>query len=194
MVRLMLCAAMVLWSAAALAADGVPDALRIDVQLLVRLKIVRGSSYWERHAVPGQTCDGPAVCDMLGNIARVLDPKAAPSHALDTLMARKIIWNDYWEKNAVPGKQCNGEYVATLIHVGAEQLGDADIIQRYPMREGMIPLPSPSAFSLGSAAGNSEAFNTILGTQTFSPAYRFTQKPPLLETAEAIRALGSNTI
>ena len=39
-----------------------------------------------------------------------------------------------------------------------------------------------------------EHFNYVLGTQTFGPSYHFTAAPPVVETAEAIAALGSNTI
>jgi hypothetical protein len=39
-----------------------------------------------------------------------------------------------------------------------------------------------------------EHFNYVLGTQTFGPSYHFTATPPVVETAEAIAALGSNTI
>jgi hypothetical protein len=36
--------------------------------------------------------------------------------------------------------------------------------------------------------------NYVLGTQTFGPSYHFTTEPPVVETAGAIAALGSNTI
>jgi hypothetical protein len=39
-----------------------------------------------------------------------------------------------------------------------------------------------------------EHFNYVLGTQTFGPSYHFTAEPPVVETAGAIAALGSNTI
>ncbi len=39
-----------------------------------------------------------------------------------------------------------------------------------------------------------DAFQYVIGTQTFSPSYQFTDKPRLLETAEAILEMGSNTI
>lgn len=39
-----------------------------------------------------------------------------------------------------------------------------------------------------------DAFRYVLGTQTFSPAYQFTDKPRLLETAQAILDMGSNTL
>jgi len=39
-----------------------------------------------------------------------------------------------------------------------------------------------------------DAFNYIIGTQTVSPAYQFTKEPRLVETAEAIRALGCSVI
>ena len=37
-------------------------------------------------------------------------------------------------------------------------------------------------------------FNAILGTQTFGVRYQFTEQTPLVETATAIRDLGSNTL
>jgi hypothetical protein len=37
-------------------------------------------------------------------------------------------------------------------------------------------------------------FNYIVGTQTFSPAYQFTSKSKLMETAEAILDMGSNIV
>jgi hypothetical protein len=74
--------------------------------------------------------------------------------------------------------------------------------------EPKAPRPGPSfpwliagAFALTAAAGAEaqtarpvEHFNYVLGTQTFGPSYHFTAAPPLVETAEAIAALGSNTI
>jgi len=39
-----------------------------------------------------------------------------------------------------------------------------------------------------------DRFNYIVGTQTFSPAYQFTEQTKLVETAEAIARLGSNAI
>ena len=57
------------------------------------------------------------------------------------------------------------------------------------------------ALALAAAAGSeaqtarpAEHFNYVLGTQTFGPSYHFTAAPPVVETAEAIAALGSNTI
>jgi hypothetical protein len=55
-------------------------------------------------------------------------------------------------------------------------------------------------FALGAAAaeappaGTVDRFNFVLGTQTFGPAYHFTAEAPIIETARAIAALGSNTI
>ena len=37
-------------------------------------------------------------------------------------------------------------------------------------------------------------FNYVIGTETFHPAYQFTQKPRLVETAEAIQAMGATVI
>jgi hypothetical protein len=39
-----------------------------------------------------------------------------------------------------------------------------------------------------------EAFDYVVGTQTFGARYQFTAKPRLLETAEAIRDMGSNIL
>src|SRR5947209_4906407 len=39
-----------------------------------------------------------------------------------------------------------------------------------------------------------DTFNYVIGTQTFSPLYHFTSDTPLVETAKAIRALGSNVV
>jgi hypothetical protein len=52
---------------------------------------------------------------------------------------------------------------------------------------------------LGTGIGPSEAdplerFNFVLGTQTIGPSYHFTTEAPIVETARAITALGSNTI
>ena len=79
---------------------------------------------------------------------------------------------------------------------------------RYVRAEPKAPRPGPSflrliagAFALTAAAGagaqtarSVEHFNYVLGTQTFGPSYHFTAAPPVVETAEAIAALGSNTI
>lgn len=39
-----------------------------------------------------------------------------------------------------------------------------------------------------------ERFNLVLGTQTISPSYQFTDQPKLVETAQAIRVLGATCI
>ena len=39
-----------------------------------------------------------------------------------------------------------------------------------------------------------DSFNYVVGTQTFDPTYQFTGEEPLLETAQAIQALGSTVI
>ena len=49
-----------------------------------------------------------------------------------------------------------------------------------------VPIVDPTAPTRG--------FNYVLGTETFHPAYHFTQKPRLVETAEAIQALGATVI
>jgi len=44
------------------------------------------------------------------------------------------------------------------------------------------------------AAQRLDAFDYVIGTQAFHPTYQFTNDEPLLETANAIRELGSNVI
>jgi hypothetical protein len=61
--------------------------------------------------------------------------------------------------------------------VGAEPLGKA-----VPASTGPTPL------------SDLDAYNYAVGTQTFGAAYQFTDKPRLLETAEAIRDLGASVI
>jgi hypothetical protein len=61
--------------------------------------------------------------------------------------------------------------------VGAEQLGQAASASTGP-----APL------------SDLDAFNYSVGTQSFGAAYQFTEKPRLLETAEAIRELGASVI
>src|SRR3954462_13954587 len=39
-----------------------------------------------------------------------------------------------------------------------------------------------------------DRFNYVIGTQTFSPLYQFTARPRLVETAQAIRQMGSSVI
>jgi hypothetical protein len=39
-----------------------------------------------------------------------------------------------------------------------------------------------------------DRYNYIVGTQTFDPSYQFTDKPRLIETAQAIRDMGSSVI
>ncbi len=53
---------------------------------------------------------------------------------------------------------------------------------------------SLSLAAAGIRAGEVAAFNTIVGTQTFSPVYQFSGETKLVETAEAIRAMGANVI
>lgn len=46
----------------------------------------------------------------------------------------------------------------------------------------------------GGRAAEADPSNTIIGTQTFSPAYQFGTETKLVETAGAIRAMGANVI
>ena len=52
----------------------------------------------------------------------------------------------------------------------------------------------PAVQDLTSAAREADLFNYILGTQTFGASYQFTGRTRLVETADAIRALGSSVI
>jgi hypothetical protein len=70
-----------------------------------------------------------------------------------------------------------------------------------PRRGRSVPWLIAGAFALAAAAGAEaqtarpvEHFNYVLGTQTFGPSYHFTAASPVVETAGAIAALGSNTI
>jgi len=47
---------------------------------------------------------------------------------------------------------------------------------------------------LREVAAELDSFNYVIGTETFGPTYQFTKEEPLLETARAIRELGSNVI
>jgi len=52
----------------------------------------------------------------------------------------------------------------------------------------VLPQPEQTALS------EIERYNYVLGTQTFGAAYQFTAAPRLVETAQAILDMGSNTI
>jgi hypothetical protein len=53
-----------------------------------------------------------------------------------------------------------------------------------------------AVFPAGASGGGAgvDRFNYILGTQTIGPAYQFTEKHPLLETAEVISNMGAGVI
>ena len=57
-----------------------------------------------------------------------------------------------------------------------------------PGSGGVVVTAEPTAFSLLGAKAGPDTYNHVIGTQTFGSAYQFTQKAPLLETAEAIRS------
>jgi hypothetical protein len=50
------------------------------------------------------------------------------------------------------------------------------------------------ALALKCSAASVDRFDYVIGTQTFSPAYQFTEKPCLVETAEAIQEMGANVL
>ncbi|HWH67759.1 MAG TPA: hypothetical protein VNT26_00110, partial [Candidatus Sulfotelmatobacter sp.] len=57
-----------------------------------------------------------------------------------------------------------------------------------------VPAPAQPAPSQPSPLADVDRFNYAIGTQTFSPAYQFTQQTRLVETAEAIREMGATVI
>ena len=58
---------------------------------------------------------------------------------------------------------------------------------------GLCAFLHQSALSMG-PQGAVNAFNYVLGTQTFGPKYQFTGKAPLVETAEIIRDMGATVV
>jgi hypothetical protein len=165
-----------------------------DMDLLVRTNGVASAAYWRENAVRGKQCDGAKVAELLTHLARVFEPASNIAQALAVLERRKIIRNDYWAKQAVPGKHCEGQYVANLIHEAAAPLAEVELVARYKIPSGVAVTAEPSAFALMGIKGGSKQFNYIIGTQTFGASYQFTKEPRLIETAEAIRALGSTVI
>ena len=170
------------------------DSLAKDLDALVRMKVISSADYWLENAIPERQCDGQRVADLLMKTAKALQPVTTFSQALDVLMQRRIIWNDYWAKNAVAGRPCQGEYVANLIRAAAEPLGETELLAKYGVPAGVLATPEPSAFNLAGPKSGPAKFNYVIGTQTFGPAYQFTNQPRLVETAEAIRALGATVI
>ena len=63
-----------------------------------------------------------------------------------------------------------------------------------PGSAGVVATAEPTAFTLLGTKAGPDAYNHVIGTQTFGSAYQFTQKTRLLETAEAIRELGCTVI
>ena len=170
------------------------DRLAADVKILVQMKIVENGDYWLATAVQGKQCAGERVGSLLMQTAKAPGPAANFEQALDLLAKKHIIWNDYWAKNAIAGRQCDGQFVADLIHAAAARLAAAGVLGKYGVPDGVLLTPPPSAFSLAGDAAGPNTFNYVIGTQTFSPAYQFTKQTRLVETAEAIRAMGSTAI
>jgi len=177
-----------------------PRAAWADEQLdgalaaMARLKIVTSPDEWRQQAVKGQFCAGATVAGMLERLAGAFEPVHTLDAALAVLSGRGIVWNDYWKEHAIAGRQCDGEYVANLLRAAAGPLADQELVLSHPVPAGILACDEPTAFApiLVSAAAN--GFNAVIGTQTFDPSYRFTRKPRLIETAEAIHGMGSDTI
>ncbi len=176
----------------AFAATVPASSLEADIALLARMNVLTSTNHWLSNAVAGRQCDGAKVRDVLLNLARVFEPASGLPEALQVLERKKIIWNDYWSNNAVAGKNCRGEYVANLFHAAAAPLAESELLSRFGVPAGLVPAPEPSVFTL--PATKIETFNYVIGTQTFQPSYQFTKEPRLVETAEAIRALGCSVI
>src|SRR5437879_2975901 len=56
------------------------------------------------------------------------------------------------------------------------------------------PASGPATHPAAPPLSDVDAYPYVAGTQTISPAYQFTAEPKLVETASAIRDMGSNTI
>jgi len=175
----------------AAAADDLVDAA---LETMARLEIVTDPAAWRAQAVAGHSCDGAEVADMLTKLARAFAPVATRDEALATLAGRRIVWNDYWKEHATPGRHCEGEYVANLLRAAAGPLADLELIVRHGVPDGVIACAEPTAFAPLPTAAGPRGCHTVIGTQTIGGRYRFTAKPLLVETAEAIRAMGSDTI
>lgn len=161
---------------------------------MTRMRVVESPAQWRAQAVPGGFCDGGTVDELLRRLAGAFEPVKTRDEALAVLSRKKIIWNDYWKEQAVPGRRCEGEYVANLLRAAAAPLADQELIAARAVPEGILACDEPTAFAPASTASGADGFNAVIGTQTFDPSYRFTRKPRLVETAEAIRAMGGDTI
>jgi hypothetical protein len=183
-----------------LLAAAVPSTVRADEQLdgalatMARMMIVESPAEWREQAVKGRFCDGSRVDDLLQRLAGAFEPVKSRDEALAVLSRKKIIWNDSWREQAVSRRQCEGEYVATLLRVAAAPLADQELIASQAVPDGILVCDEPTAFATASTSSGSGGFNAVIGTQTFDPSYRFTRKPRLVETAEAIRGMGGDTI
>jgi arylsulfatase A len=76
----------------------------------------------------------------------------------------------------------------------AKPLTDRELTARFGPPAGIVPVDEPTAFAPVPTASGPAAPNAVIGTQTIGGRYRFTPEPLLVETAEAIRAMGSDTI
>lgn len=170
------------------------DQLDTVLEAMTRLQIVDSPAVWRERAAKGRSCDGAEVARLLVALAAAFEPVADADEAIEALSRRGVIWNDYWRDNAVAGRACEGEYVANLLRAAAGPLGDRELCRRFPTPDGVIPGDEPSAFMPVRTTQSPGACNTVLGTQTMDASYRFTRAPLLVETAEAIRELGCDTI
>ena len=175
-------------------AESVIAQIDSDVAFVVESRIVPSGDYWIANAVKGRSCDGEKVAELLVGIARAFGSSDGLEQALEILAKKSIIVNDYWAKNAVQGKKCNGEYVGNVIRAASRELRFAALIKKYGSQAGVIPCSLPSAFCKVMPSAKFDDFNYIIGTQTFGPKYQFTKKTRLVETAEAIRDMGSTVV
>jgi len=176
------------------AASGADEQRDAALDALVRLEIIERADAWQAQAVKGKLCSGDEVASLIQGIAGAFEPVTTLDEALAVLTRRKIVWNDYWTEHAAAGKQCEGEYVANLLRAAADPLADLELVRRFGPPPGLLPVDEPTAFAAVPTASGPGSPNVVLGTQTIGGRYRFTSEPLLVETAEAIRALGSDTI
>ena len=184
-----------LWlTATLLSVTRADDDLDAVLATMARLEIADDPAVWRERAAKGRSCAGAEVRGLLRSLAAAFEPVANADEALAALSRRKIIWNDYWRDHAVAGRTCEGEYVRNLLLAAAGPLADRELARRFPVPDGIIPADEPSAFAAIPTPHDPGGCNAVIGTQTIGASYRFTRKPVLVETAEAIRDMGCDTI
>lgn len=107
------------------------------------------------------------------------------------------------EENPIPPADRSAEEAAaaTTLHDAITSFSaaraaraDRELVRRFAPPPGLSPSDEPTAFAAVPTDSGPGASNVVLGTQTIGGRYRFTSEPLLVETAEAIRVMGSDTI